>query len=107
MLSRMTQESAYPCPVCRTLTTLEHPCPGCGRAPDPNAAAVITYDAQIIELRNRADTAKRSYDELAASLAELRGRTETARLAHETLASELAQLRRQRETYATAVRHAV
>lgn len=86
MLSLMKEESAYPCPVCHTLTTLEHPCPGCGRAPDPNAAAVITLDARILDLRGKVDEAKRAYDGLVA---------------------ELAELRRQRESYATAVRQAV
>src|SRR5581483_1198725 len=86
MLSHMNSESAYPCPVCHTLTTLEHPCPGCGRAPDPNAAAVITLDARILDLRGRVDEAKRTFDGLTA---------------------ELAEARRQRETYATAVRQSV
>ncbi|WP_203913257.1 SCO7613 C-terminal domain-containing membrane protein [Rhizocola hellebori] len=82
----MTEESAYPCPVCHTLTTLEHSCPGCGRAPDPNAAAVITLDHQILDLRAQVDAAKQAYDGLVAQLAELR---------------------RQRESYATLVRMSV
>jgi hypothetical protein len=82
----MNEESAYPCPVCHTLTTLEHPCPGCGRAPDRNAAAVITLDGRILDLRTRIDEAKRAHDGLVA---------------------ELAELRRERELYATAVRQAV
>ncbi|HCT79462.1 MAG TPA: hypothetical protein DGT23_23445, partial [Micromonosporaceae bacterium] len=86
MLSLMNEESAYPCPVCHTLTTLEHACPGCGRAPDPNAAAVITLDHRILDLRQRVDQAK---------------------LAYEGLAAELSEVRRQRELYATAVRTAV
>src|SRR5215204_5366588 len=86
MLSLMTEESAYPCPVCHTLTTLEHSCPGCGRAPDRNAAAVITLDHQILDLRGRVDAAKLAYDELVGQLAELR---------------------RQRESYATLVRMSV
>ncbi len=86
MLSHMTEESAYPCPVCRTLTTLEHACPGCGRAPDPNAAAVITLDQKILDLKVRVEAAKR---------------------AHEDLAAELSEARRQRESYATLVRMSV
>src|SRR6185436_1250683 len=86
MLSLMNEETAYPCPVCRTLTTLDHPCPGCGRAPDPNAAAVITLDGKILGLRGRVEEAKRAYD---------------------TLDAELSEMRRQREAYATAVRDAV
>lgn len=86
MLSHMTQESAYPCPVCRTLTTLEHPCPGCHRAPDPNAAAVIILDVRIKDLQQQVNEAKQRYDELAWQLAESR---------------------RQRESYATAVRMSV
>src|SRR5688572_33047416 len=86
MLSHMTEESAYPCPVCHTLTTLDHACPGCGRAPDPNAAAVITLDHKILELRGKVDQAKLTYDQLVA---------------------ELAELRRQRESYATLVRMSV
>jgi hypothetical protein len=99
MLSAMTQESApagagndsgqdsvYPCPVCHTLTTLEHPCPGCGRAPDPNAAAVITLDGRILRLRQDLDEAKNRVQELT---------------------SQLMMLMQEREAYATAVRAAV
>lgn len=86
MLLPVTQESAYPCPVCHTLTTLEHPCPGCGRAPDPNAAAVITLDKELMRLQTQVDEARRRHDELNAQLAETR---------------------RRREAYATAVRMAV
>lgn len=85
MLCRMN-ESAYPCPVCRTVTTLEHACPGCGRDPDPNAAAVITLDQEILDLSAQVETARRAYEGLAAKLAELH---------------------RQRENYATLVRAAV
>src|ERR687893_502934 len=95
MLSAMTQESAsagsgkdsvYPCPVCHTLTTLEHPCPGCGRAPDPNAAAVITLDARILGVRQGLTEAKKRVEELNA---------------------QLVMLMQEREAYATAVRTAV
>ncbi|WP_162907974.1 SCO7613 C-terminal domain-containing membrane protein [Allorhizocola rhizosphaerae] len=87
----MTEESAvpasaYPCPVCATSTTLEHPCPGCGRAPDPDAAAVIGLDVRIQELRRQVDEAK---------------------LRHDELVRQLADARRQREAHATAVRAAV
>lgn len=82
----MTQESAYPCPVCHTLTTLEHPCPGCGRAPDPNAAAVITLDARILDLRKELGDAKKRVEELN---------------------SQLIMLMQEREAYATSVRASV
>jgi hypothetical protein len=86
MLWRMNDQSAYPCPVCHTLTTLEQPCPGCGRGPDPNAAAVITLDGRIGDLKVRVEQAKLAYDGLAA---------------------ELTELYRQRENHATLVRAAV
>ncbi len=79
-------ESAYPCPVCFTLTTLEQPCPGCGRAPDPHAAAVITLDQQILELSAKVQAAKLEYEALSARLTEMH---------------------RQRENHATLVRNAV
>ncbi|HEX6681589.1 MAG TPA: hypothetical protein VF062_02285 [Candidatus Limnocylindrales bacterium] len=85
----MTEESAYPCPVCHTLTTLEHPCPGCGRAPDPNAAAVITLDARIIDLRQRVAEARQRFDELSAELSGLlREREERAGAVRAQVAAE-------------------
>ncbi|MBV1848923.1 SCO7613 C-terminal domain-containing membrane protein [Catellatospora tritici] len=66
--------------------TLAGPCPGCGRAPDRDAAEVIAYDHRI---------------------ADLVPRVEQARAAYEGLAAELTLARRQRELHATAVRTAV
>ena len=43
----------YPCPVCRTIANLGSGCPGCSRAPDPDAAEVIRIDSQIRELTIR------------------------------------------------------
>ena len=31
----------YPCPYCRAAASIESGCPGCGRGPDPDAAAVV------------------------------------------------------------------
>lgn len=86
MLTGMTEHASYPCPLCRAAATLDGPCPGCGRAPDPDAAAVLAYDAQI---------------------AELTPQVEQARSAYESLSGRLSQLRRDREAYATKVRVAV
>ncbi|WP_203695436.1 SCO7613 C-terminal domain-containing membrane protein [Catellatospora coxensis] len=82
----MTEHASYPCPLCRAAATLDGPCPGCGRAPDPDAAAVLAYDARI---------------------AELAPQVEQARSAYESLSGQLSQLRRDREAYATKVRVAV
>ncbi|MEU7999838.1 hypothetical protein AB0B66_01495 [Catellatospora sp. NPDC049111] len=82
----MTEHASYPCPRCRAAATLDGPCPGCGRAPDPDAAAVLAYDAQI---------------------AVLAPQVEQARSAYESLSGRLSQLRRDREAYATKVRVAV
>lgn len=86
MLSRMEPASTYPCPVCGQTATLEGPCPGCGRAPDPNAAAVLAHDARI---------------------AALLPQVEQARSAYESLSAQLTQVRQSREGYAAAVRTAV
>ncbi|WP_166383799.1 SCO7613 C-terminal domain-containing membrane protein [Catellatospora methionotrophica] len=82
----MTEHASYPCPLCRATATLGGPCPGCGRAPDPDAAAVLAYETQIAATTTR---------------------LEQARAAYETLADQLAQLRRDREVYASRVRIAV
>ncbi|MFC7763787.1 hypothetical protein ACFQY4_41525 [Catellatospora bangladeshensis] len=82
----MEPASTYPCPVCGQTATLAGPCPGCGRAPDANAAAVLAHDARI---------------------AELVPQVEQARSAYESLSAQLAQVRRDRELHATAVRTAV
>ncbi|MEV0458623.1 SCO7613 C-terminal domain-containing membrane protein [Catellatospora methionotrophica] len=82
----MTEPASYPCPLCRATATLGGPCPGCGRAPDPDAAAVLAYETQIAATTTR---------------------LEQARAAYETLADQLAQLRRDREVYASRVRVAV
>ncbi|WP_212840812.1 SCO7613 C-terminal domain-containing membrane protein [Catellatospora sp. IY07-71] len=82
----MEPASTYPCPVCGQTATLAGPCPGCGRAPDANAAAVLAHDARI---------------------AALVPQVEQARSAYESLSAQLAQVRRDRELHATAVRTAV
>lgn len=86
MLTRMTEHASYPCPLCRATATLAGPCPGCGRAPDPDAAAVLVYDARITALTPQ---------------------VEQARVAYESLSGQLSQLRRDREAHATKVRVAV
>ncbi|MEU7820119.1 hypothetical protein [Catellatospora sp. NPDC049133] len=82
----MTEHASYPCPRCRAAATLDGPCPGCGRAPDPDAAAVLAYDAQIAVLAPQVEQARSTY---------------------ESLSGRLSQLRRDREAYATKVRVAV
>ncbi|WP_155390315.1 SCO7613 C-terminal domain-containing membrane protein [Catellatospora paridis] len=82
----MTEHASYPCPLCRATATLGGPCPGCGRAPDPDAAAVLAYDAQITALAPQ---------------------VEQARSAYESLAGQLTRLRQDREVYASRVRVAV
>ncbi|WP_191841763.1 SCO7613 C-terminal domain-containing membrane protein [Catellatospora chokoriensis] len=82
----MTEHASYPCPLCRATATLDGPCPGCGRAPDPDAAAVLAYDAQITALAPQ---------------------VEQARSAYESLAGQLTRLRQDREVYASRVRMAV
>ncbi|GHJ50087.1 hypothetical protein Cs7R123_74290 [Catellatospora sp. TT07R-123] len=72
--------------MCGAAATLAGPCPGCGRAPDRDAAEVIAYDVRI---------------------ADLAPRTEQARLTYQDLAQQLATARRQRELHATAVRTAM
>ncbi|WP_144120279.1 SCO7613 C-terminal domain-containing membrane protein [Catellatospora sichuanensis] len=82
----MTEHVSYPCPLCRATASLDGPCPGCGRAPDPDAAAVLAYDARITALAPQ---------------------VEQARSAYESLAGQLTQLRQDREVYASRVRVAV
>lgn len=86
MLTGMTEHASYPCPLCRATATLGGPCPGCGRAPDPDAAAVLAYDAQITALAPQ---------------------VEQARSAYESLAGQLTRLRQEREVHASRVRVAV
>jgi hypothetical protein len=61
--------TAYPCPYCRTRANLTTGCPGCGRAPDPDAAEVVRLDAEIPGLTARAAAAR---DALSAAEAALR-----------------------------------
>ncbi|WP_155371807.1 SCO7613 C-terminal domain-containing membrane protein [Catellatospora vulcania] len=82
----MTELASYPCPLCRATATLDGPCPGCGRAPDPDAAAVLAYDGRITAVLPQ---------------------VEQARIAYEGLSDQLAQLRRDREVHASKVRVAV
>ncbi|MDP9797544.1 hypothetical protein J2S43_006056 [Catenuloplanes nepalensis] len=65
----------YPCPWCGATATLERGCPGCGREPNPVAAEVIGLDGRIAALtplvetaRRELETARRVYDERAATL---------------------------------------
>lgn len=50
--------TTYPCPFCRSGATLEGGCPGCGREPFPDAAAVVRLDAEIPGLRENAGAAR-------------------------------------------------
>jgi hypothetical protein len=60
----------YPCPYCRATASLESGCPGCGRGPDPDAAAVVRLDGRIGELTARLAAARDAERALDAQLRE-------------------------------------
>jgi hypothetical protein len=66
----------YPCPVCGTSANLTTGCPGCGRAPDPDAAEVVALDQEIGFLNVRLDEARQVYTSLGAQVQGLRLRRE-------------------------------
>ena len=49
---------SYPCPYCRTPADPGTGCPGCGRAPDPDAAEVVRLDTEIGVLNARLAAAR-------------------------------------------------
>jgi hypothetical protein len=67
---------AYPCPACRTPADLDRGCPGCGRPPDPDAAAVIQLDREIAGLAVQERDRREAHAAVLARLAETRQRRE-------------------------------
>jgi len=85
--------ATYPCPACRTEANLATGCPGCGRAPDPEAAEATRLTIEIEGLAVEAETARQHYADLVARLNSLRQRRDQlaagirARLAAEQAAA--------------------
>ncbi|MFC4069838.1 SCO7613 C-terminal domain-containing membrane protein [Actinoplanes subglobosus] len=50
--------TSYPCPRCGAAASLTDGCPGCGAAPDPDAAEVIRLDERIAELNRNLHDAR-------------------------------------------------
>ncbi|MFC4021660.1 SCO7613 C-terminal domain-containing membrane protein [Micromonospora sp. GCM10011542] len=74
-------DTGYPCPACGSPASLSVGCPGCGRAPNPDAAEVIRLGREIARLGPEVEQARRTYTELAARLdAGQRRRAELAAL---------------------------
>ncbi|WP_306208489.1 SCO7613 C-terminal domain-containing membrane protein [Actinoplanes sp. RD1] len=53
--------TTYPCPFCRAEASAAAGCPGCGRAPDPDAAQVVRLDAEIPVLTARLSAAQAAF----------------------------------------------
>ncbi|MBB5871824.1 hypothetical protein F4553_005203 [Allocatelliglobosispora scoriae] len=66
--------SSYPCPVCKTMADLESACPGCGRAPDPDAAEVIRLDGRLAVAHARLEQLRRDYATSSTEYQELQAR---------------------------------
>ncbi|HEV7708873.1 MAG TPA: hypothetical protein VGP16_11815 [Asanoa sp.] len=66
----------YPCPSCKAPASLETGCPGCGRAPDPDADEVVRLNAEIAELTISVEQARQVYAESTAQLAAAHRRRE-------------------------------
>ncbi len=58
----------YPCPFCRTPADPATGCPGCGRAPDADAAEVVRLDTEMPVLAARLQTARDVVTSLDAEL---------------------------------------
>ncbi|QSB15740.1 hypothetical protein JQS43_05210 [Natronosporangium hydrolyticum] len=74
--------AAYPCPVCRAPADLDAGCSGCGRPPDPIAAAVIQATARVAELAGEEHRRWRG-------LAEVRQQLRTERSRRDALAAQV------------------
>jgi hypothetical protein len=61
----------YPCPHCHANADLTTGCPGCGRAPDPDAASVVRLDSEIAVLTPRVTAARDALTALEAQLRDL------------------------------------
>ncbi|MCA2218525.1 SCO7613 C-terminal domain-containing membrane protein [Jidongwangia harbinensis] len=68
----------YPCPYCRTEADVATGCPGCGRGPDPDAAAVVRLDAEIGVLTARLAAARQAAEALDGELRDAWQRRHTA-----------------------------
>src|SRR4051812_11791425 len=66
--------ATYPCPACGREANLVSGCPGCGRAPDPEAAELVGLTTYIHELTAAAATARDAYAGAIQELAEARRR---------------------------------
>src|SRR4051812_42508571 len=66
--------ATYPCPACGREANLVSGCPGCGRAPDPEAAELVGLTTYIHELTAAAATARDAYAGAIHELAEARRR---------------------------------
>src|SRR5689334_18724638 len=62
--------ATYPCPACGREANLAAGCPGCGRPPDPEAAALVGLTTYIHELTA---AAARARDDYAGAMQELAG----------------------------------
>ncbi|MEU8242536.1 hypothetical protein AB0C07_30150 [Actinoplanes missouriensis] len=50
--------SMYPCPYCGAAASAASGCPGCGRAPDPDALEVMRLDGELADLKRELDAAR-------------------------------------------------
>jgi hypothetical protein len=68
----------YPCPFCRATADPATGCPGCGRAPDPDAAEVVRLDVEIPVLTARLAAAREAVTGIDAQLRDAWTRRQSA-----------------------------